>query len=178
MGLLMTDIHEPDVSIFPAFEIPVALPKPLVAFITPTETVFPNRPAYFFDEDNRNTPSASINSTTGQGFEDDSTLTWETLLDLHPLHQISKEKTRNGSIGTVYDNPKVLYDIDAKWAQRWAHWPATDNRADIQKEETRRLCWSSMILATLFREFAPHIGHVSWNLHITKQENVSDNSEN
>lgn len=177
MGLLMTDIHERNVSIFPPFEIPVALPKPPAAFISPAETVLPNQVPYFFDEYNPNNPSASINPPIGQGYEDDAPLTWAALLDLHPLHRIEDKESIEVSLASIRDQVNVSIDTDGKWAQRWAHWPETNNRAEIQKEEIRRLCWSSMILASLFREFAPYVGQISWDLHITKQENVSEHTK-
>jgi hypothetical protein len=51
-------------------------------------------------------------------------------------------------------------------------WPDQTNFAEIQKEESRRLCWSTMVLISFLREYTPHLGHYAWDLYITRQENV------
>lgn len=51
-------------------------------------------------------------------------------------------------------------------------WPDQRDFGEIQKEESRRLCWASMILASGLGEFTPHLVHQSWDLYITRQENV------
>jgi hypothetical protein len=54
-----------------------------------------------------------------------------------------------------------------------ADWPETTNVAETQKEECRRLCWSSMMLITALREYTPlEFDRSVWDLHVTKPENV------
>jgi hypothetical protein len=54
-----------------------------------------------------------------------------------------------------------------------ADWPEPTNVAEIQKEESRRLCWSSMMLITALREYTPlEFDRSVWDLHVTKHENV------
>lgn len=170
MGLLVTDVHESAVSIFPPLEIPVASPRALMSSVAPGATVIPSEVSYFFDD---KPPDAPIASKVGHGFEYDPTLTWEKLMDLRPLHRMREgEPTWKESHHSLFDEAQLAPTVDMNWAQRWAHWPETDSKAEIQKEEIRRLCWSAMILASLFREFAPYMNQITWDLHITKQENV------
>jgi len=52
-------------------------------------------------------------------------------------------------------------------------WPEPTDLAEIQKEEGRRLCWSSMMLVTSLREYNPfEFERSMWDLHVTRYENV------
>ena len=54
-----------------------------------------------------------------------------------------------------------------------ADWPEIDQTAEIEQEESRRLCWNSVMLASTLREFTPLTFDPStWNLHFIKPENV------
>lgn len=52
-------------------------------------------------------------------------------------------------------------------------WPDPTNIAEIQKEESRRLCWSAMMLVTALREYTPlKFEPSTWDLYVTRPENV------
>ena len=53
-----------------------------------------------------------------------------------------------------------------------ADWPDPIDTVEIDKEESRRLCWSVMMLVSTLREYTPHLQHQAWDMHITRQENV------
>jgi hypothetical protein len=54
-----------------------------------------------------------------------------------------------------------------------ASWPEPTDIVEIQKEENRRLCWSSIMLISALREYTPlEFDCSAWDLHVTKHENV------
>jgi hypothetical protein len=68
---------------------------------------------------------------------------------------------------TVMNEP-----ISAKRPGFYIDWPDQNNPAEIQKEESRRLCWSAMVLVSALGEYTPHLAHYAYDLYITRQENV------
>lgn len=53
-------------------------------------------------------------------------------------------------------------------------WPDLTHVAEIEKEESRRLCWSSMMLITMLREYSPLKYEISsWDFYLTKPENLA-----
>lgn len=55
-----------------------------------------------------------------------------------------------------------------------ADWPDVFDVVEIQKEESRRVCWSSMMLFTALREYSPvKLEAATWELHVTKPESFS-----
>ncbi|KIM31558.1 hypothetical protein M408DRAFT_21577 [Serendipita vermifera MAFF 305830] len=55
-----------------------------------------------------------------------------------------------------------------------ADWPELDNVAEIEKEEVRRLCWSSIMLVSIIKEFTPlDLVMPTLDLSFTKPENLA-----
>src|SRR5450631_1148757 len=73
----------------------------------------------------------------------------------------------------------ATYDEQAPLEVQWgesrlmASWPEPTDVVEIQKEESRRLCWSSIMLISALREYTPlNFDRSAWDLHVTKHENV------
>lgn len=63
-------------------------------------------------------------------------------------------------------------EIDWNKLQTTIDWPDPRNVGEMQKEESRRLCWGSMVLISALREYGPHFGEHIPDFFITRQENV------
>jgi hypothetical protein len=203
LGLLIVDVHEPTVSIFPADEIPVASNNNPALTISPAQIIF---------------PSPNPGADTGLGFEDSAAqvttcaCSWTTpdvsdfpeastydnpdrfntntedLLNTNPSNDFERHRTTHQRIIHQRITHQGLYktrpSFDAGWdlssqklldESERQDWPDNDE-AEIQKEECRRLCWSSMLLITVLREYTPNLDSSTFDLHITKQENVCGHS--
>lgn len=65
--------------------------------------------------------------------------------------------------------------LEAQWGKSrlTGSWPEPTDIVEIQKEESRRLCWSSIMLISALREYTPlDFDRSAWDLHVTKHENV------
>ncbi|CCA70549.1 hypothetical protein PIIN_04486 [Serendipita indica DSM 11827] len=78
-----------------------------------------------------------------------------------------------GSKYRVSQNQKGV--MDSPWGNVGvqADWPDPTDTIEIDKEESRRLCWSVMMLISTLREYTPHLQRQAWDLHVTRQENIA-----
>lgn len=129
LGLLIIDVHEPTVSIFPANEIPAASLQP-EGLLEPVSFYRP------------------LNNSENNNLKPDN-----FPLD---LPRPSVPVMENG------------WDLMLKQPG----WPDIHNKAEVEKEEIRRLCWNALVIASIFREHTAYLQQSAWDLHILKQENV------
>ena len=74
--------------------------------------------------------------------------------------------------GSVTSDQQTAPDV--QWERRpMASWPDPNDVVEVQKEECRRLCWSSVMMISALREYTPLKFDLStWDLHVTKPESV------
>jgi hypothetical protein len=74
---------------------------------------------------------------------------------------------------SVTSHEQAPLEVQWKKSGLTASWPEPTDIVEVQKEESRRLCWSSIVLISALREYTPlDFDRSAWDLHITKHENV------
>ncbi|KIM22981.1 hypothetical protein M408DRAFT_332566, partial [Serendipita vermifera MAFF 305830] len=87
----------------------------------------------------------------------------------HPIGHLEPILER----GDVYVTPDDEY-IFKGMAKLKADWPELDNVTEIEKEEARRLCWSSIMLVSIIKEFTTlDLTLPTLDLSFTKPENLA-----
>jgi hypothetical protein len=159
----MIDALEPTVTTFRAGELPCVISYPARGnHPQPTAKYLQSKSSKNGDTNLAKCTCGKIAAIPGVGIDSASHI-WNP--PQHSLSQkLDKQKTTIPSNG----------ELDSEGRTRAAaDWPEATDVAEIQKEECRRLCWSSMMLITALREYTPlEFDRSVWDLHVTKPENV------
>ncbi|CAG8648862.1 3167_t:CDS:2, partial [Acaulospora colombiana] len=153
MNLTTLDAHDPMVPLFPADELPITSTDPL-AFL------------------NQNASQAAIISACPWHGLDGcpaSCLNTPALLE-----KLSQEMQSQEDEAQFLDDLKQLEAHGANHLQNntWLTFQWPDDGLEVQREEIRRLCWSSMLLAHMLKEYTPHLEEMDWDLYLSKQETL------
>lgn len=191
LGLLILDVHEPTVSIFSVDEIPVTSTNVLNLTLQPGGTLFsgagqtqspkytsthPETPSEVDHPPFSKTPAITWNQD--EEFEDSLLRPLPSLQSLDGLKVRNKlRKTWLGLLPDEFDRAQDQTaqgngDGDEDMLLKQPPWPDSENKAEVQKEELRRLCWSALTITTNLTKFTPYLEQCVWNLQIMKQENV------
>jgi hypothetical protein len=156
LGLTVIDAHDPTVSMFPADEIPETSG-------TFTTTLFGENP----------TPVNTMAGCPWHGTDPcPSTCSHSPVSSEYSPLSTHSQSGRFENVDIAKKVEAASYKMTNLQENAFGkiEWPVDE--VEIQREETRRLCWSSMLLVHMLKEYTPHLMGMGWELHVSKQENV------
>ncbi|KIM31554.1 hypothetical protein M408DRAFT_261453 [Serendipita vermifera MAFF 305830] len=93
--------------------------------------------------------------------------------------RLSRSRFPRNSLGHLFDTMRRTFFVEDRFllegiSELRLDWPDPIHIVDIEKEESRRLCWNTMIFITALREFT-HLNHrlSTWDFQVTKPENFA-----
>ncbi|PVF96723.1 hypothetical protein CPB86DRAFT_786652 [Serendipita vermifera] len=153
MNLVTLDAHDPMVPRFPADELPIVSEDPITLFnqdVSPTGVV-PACPWHGLE----GCPTSCLDSSV-------------------LLENLSQSVQSQSDEAQVFDELRQLeatsYGTNPLRDNVWPTFQWPDDELEVQREEIRRLCWSSMLLVHILKEYTPHLAGMNWDLYLSKQE--------
>ncbi|KAG8811271.1 hypothetical protein FRC18_003586 [Serendipita sp. 400] len=179
LSLTTIDVDEPGVSIFIADEMPL---------ISSRMTHDPiNPPPSQSDAGNSNIMAMGLDVSTSTC----SCLNMDPSRPPHSHHQLDHSPISpassftslnhipwNGLMSPHRDAPYTpgrLSPLERPWTKAGLRddWPDINDIVEVQKEESRRLCWSSMVLISALREYTSLLERMAWDVHMARHENIA-----